>query len=56
MLGQLGAEALRKTLAGLTPDKIDANKTKSSKFKDSVEKRLNSIANDKGGFEGTGEF
>ena len=53
---QLGAEALRKTLAGLTPDKIDANKTKSSKFKDSVEKRLNSIANDKGGFEGTGEF
>ena len=53
---QLGAEALRKTLAGLTPDKIDANKTKSSKFKDSVEKRLNKIANDKGGFEGTGEF
>ncbi|MDB4401094.1 hypothetical protein N9Z85_06200 [Akkermansiaceae bacterium] len=53
---QLGAEALRKTLAGLTPDKIDANKTKSSKFKDAVEKRFNSIANDKGGFEGTGEF
>lgn len=53
---QLGAEALRKTLAGLTPDKIDANKTKSSKFKDSVEKRFRDLSNDRGNFEGTGEF
>jgi len=53
---QLGAEALRKTLAGLTPDKIDANKTKSSKFKDSVEKRFRDLSDNKGNFEGTGEF
>ena len=53
---QLGAEALRKTLAGLTPDKIDANKTKSSKFKDSVEKRFRDLSNERGNFEGTGEF
>jgi len=53
---QLGAEALRKTLAGLTPDKIDANKTKSSKFKDSVEKRFRDLSDDRGSFEGTGEF
>ena len=53
---QLGAEALRKTLAGLTPDKIDANKTESSKFKDSVEKRFRDLSDNKGNFEGTGEF
>jgi hypothetical protein len=53
---QLGAEALRKTLAGLTPDKIDANKTKSSKFKDSVEKRFKDLSDNRGDFEGTGEF
>lgn len=53
---QLGAEALRKTLAGLTPDKIDANKTKSSKFKDSVEKRFRDLSDNRGNFEGTGEF
>ena len=53
---QLGAEALRKTLAGLSPDKVDANKTKSSKFKESVEKRLKQLDNNKGGFESTGEF
>jgi hypothetical protein len=53
---QLGAEALRKTLAGLTPDKIDANKTKSSKFKDAVEKRFRDLSDNKGNFEGTGEF
>jgi hypothetical protein len=53
---QLGAEALRKTLAGLTPDKIDANKTTSSKFKDSVEKRFRDLSNERGNFEGTGEF
>jgi len=53
---QLGAEALRKTLAGLTPDKIDANKTESSKFKDSVEKRFRDLSDNRGNFEGTGEF
>lgn len=53
---QLGAEALRKTLAGLTPDKIDANKTKSSKFKESVEKRFKDLSDNRGNFEGTGEF
>lgn len=53
---QLGAESLRKTLAGTSPDKVDSNKTKSSKFKDSVEKRLKQIDNNKGGFESTGEF